>query len=227
MLRVMALFQQGGETAQVNPSKLSMCLVSLTSCKDQPLALPRKLSLSNTQGASSTSPRDMLPSPRNRIGAFGSGFDGVLNNGDSWSRRRPLAGMSGGGGSMIARGDGKEEDTRRSEIKEEDESVGRHSPNAHDSDPAAVTDLSPSPGPDSSDPTLDGQVSSMDFNSVGRSMAGMSLEEQNQPDSDLQILSTINPIPSGPPPGLTDPASIDWSYLDPQGQVQGKCNTIK
>lgn len=26
---------------------------------------------------------------------------------------------------------------------------------------------------------------------------------------------------TGPPPGISDPSSVQWSYLDPQGQVQG------
>ncbi|KAI9572769.1 hypothetical protein HD554DRAFT_2285310 [Boletus coccyginus] len=187
-----------------------------------PLALPRKLSISNTQGGTLTSPRDALPSPRNRIGAFGSGFDGVLNSGDSWSRRRPSASVAGagGGGGILARG---EEDARRSEIKEEEENMGHHSADAHDSDPAAVIDQSSSPGPDvsPSDMTSEGQVSLSRLESVDQGIAGMSLETQNLPNSNPRILSTTNPHPSGPPPGLTDPASIEWSYLDPQGQVQG------
>ncbi|KAF8559289.1 hypothetical protein OG21DRAFT_1480668 [Imleria badia] len=190
--------------------------------QDQPpLALPRKLSLSNAQGGALTSPRDAAPSPRNRIGAFGSGFDGVLNSGDSWSRRRPSAGVAGAGGGILARGEGKEEDGRHSEIKEEEES-GHHSANAHDSDPSAVIHQSSSPGPDIlSDATPDGQVSSSGLDSVRQSMAGMSLEVQNQHDAIPRILTTTNPLPSPPPSGLTDPASIEWSYLDPQGQVQG------
>jgi PERQ amino acid-rich with GYF domain-containing protein len=130
---------------------------------------------------------------------------------------------AGGGGGILARGEGKEEDARRSEIKEEEESTGHHSANAHDSDPAAIIESS-SPGPDVSPPdaTPDGQVFLSGFDSVGQSMAGMSLEAQNQPNSNPRVLSTTNPFPSGPPPGLTDPASVEWSYLDPQGQVQGE-----
>lgn len=29
------------------------------------------------------------------------------------------------------------------------------------------------------------------------------------------------PAPNQPPAGLTDLSTIDWSYLDPQGQIQG------
>ena len=132
--------------------------------------------------------------------------------------------MTGTSGTTIARGESKEEDARRSEIKEEEESAGHHSPNVHDSDPAAITDLSSSPGPDvsPSDATPDDRVSSLGFNSVGQSMAGLNLEVQNQPNPNPQVLSTINPLPSAPPPGLTDLASIEWSYLDPQGQIQGE-----
>lgn len=156
------------------------------------------------------------------MGAFGSGFDGVLNSGDSWSRRRPSAGVAGTGSGTLARGEGKEEDALRSEIKEE-ESRGYHSANTHDSDSAAVVDRLSSPGPDvfPSDATPDSQLSSLELDSVGQSMAGMSYEARNRPNSNPRVLPTINTLPSGPP-GLTDPASIEWSYLDPQGQVQGE-----
>ena len=132
--------------------------------------------------------------------------------------------MAGAGGGILARGEGKEEDARHSEIKEEEESTGHHSANARDSGPAADIDQSSSPGADVSPPhtTPDGQVSLSGLDSVGRGMAGMTLEAQNQPDSSLRVLSMTNLLPSGPPPGLTDPASIEWSYLDPQGQVQGE-----
>lgn len=121
---------------------------------------------------------------------------------------------------MLARGEGKEEDARHSEIKEEEESTGHHSANTHDSNSSVVVDQSSSPGSDvSPDTTPDGQVSLSGFESVGQSMASMSLEA---PNSNSRVLSTINPPPSGPPPGLTDPTSIEWSYLDPQGQVQGE-----
>lgn len=130
-------------------------------------------------------------------------------------------GGAGGGGGILARG---EEDARRSEIKEEEENMGHHLADAHDSDPAAVINQSSSPGPDvsPSDMTSEGQVSLSRLESVNQGIAGMSLETQNLPNSNSRILSTTNPHPSGPPPGLTDPASIEWSYLDPQGQVQGE-----
>ncbi|KAG6381373.1 acetyl-coenzyme A transporter 1-domain-containing protein [Boletus reticuloceps] len=181
--------------------------------------LPRKLSLSNIQGGTLASPRDALPSPRNRIGAFGSGFDGVLNSGDSWSRKRPSAGVAGLGGGILARGEGKEEDARYSEIKEEEESTTHHSSDVHDGDPAAIMHP-PSSGPNMPPSNL-GPLSSSDLDSVGQGMAVMSLETLNQPNANPRVSSTTNPLPSGPPPGLTDPASIEWSYLDPQGQVQG------
>ncbi|KAF9229531.1 hypothetical protein BS17DRAFT_743706 [Gyrodon lividus] len=187
-----------------------------------PLTLPRKLSLSNTQGGTLASPRDALPSPRNRMGAFGSGFDGVLNNSDSWPRRRPVAGVPGAGGGTLTRGEGKEGEPRRSEIKEEEEGLDPNASSVHDRHSTAVTERSSSPGPDAPPPdaTADGQPPS-GTDSVTQSIAGMTLEEQNQPDSSPQIAPTMNPPASGPPPGLVDPASIEWSYLDPQGQVQG------
>ncbi len=37
---------------------------------------------------------------------------------------------------------------------------------------------------------------------------------------------TPDPITSGPPPGLVDLASVEWSYLDPQGKMQGRCTMM-
>lgn len=86
-----------------------------------PLALPRKLSVSNTQG---NSPRDgALPSPRTRIGGFTSGFDGVLNGGDSWMARRRTSEsvLKVGGASTGTRPESREEDSKGHNIKEDEE----------------------------------------------------------------------------------------------------------
>ncbi|KIJ68628.1 hypothetical protein HYDPIDRAFT_179700 [Hydnomerulius pinastri MD-312] len=188
-----------------------------------PLTLPRKLSLSNTQGGPLASPRDALPSPRNRMGTFGSGFDGVLNTGDSWSRRRPSAGMPGGGGGTPTRGDGKEGEPRRSDIKEEEENTSHSATIAHSADSVDATQQPSSPGPDVPPPdvTPNGHPPSSGTDPVTQGIAGMSLGEHNHVDGNPQVATTINLPASGPPPGLADPASVEWSYLDPQGQVQG------
>ncbi|KIO04934.1 hypothetical protein M404DRAFT_1000412 [Pisolithus tinctorius Marx 270] len=81
--------------------------------------MPRKLSLSNMQGSSLASPHGALSSPRNRTGTFGSSFDGILNNGDSWSKRCPSASLVGTA-STPARPEGKDVESRHSNIKEEE-----------------------------------------------------------------------------------------------------------
>ncbi|KIK96509.1 hypothetical protein PAXRUDRAFT_138292 [Paxillus rubicundulus Ve08.2h10] len=184
-----------------------------------PLTLPRRLSLSNTQGGTSALPREALPSPRNRMGTFGSGFDGVLNSGDSWSKRRPSVGVPAAGGGTLARVDGKEGEPRGPDIKEEEEGPSPNTTNARDSRrPTAVTEHS-SRGPDAPPPDATADHHPPGSDSVTQSIAHMFLEEHNS--SNPQITSTMSPPASGPPPGLVDPASIEWSYLDPQGQVQG------
>ncbi|KAL4068250.1 hypothetical protein V8B97DRAFT_876507 [Scleroderma yunnanense] len=178
---------------------------------DQPVLMSRKLSLSTTQGGSSTSPRE---TPRNRMGAFGSGFDGVLSNGDSWSRRRPSVNLTGPGGSP-AREDEKDEALGRTDIKEEDNPTS----DLHGASPTSTSQQPSLKSPDIPSPDND-PSSALTSDSVTRGIADMSVGEPNSLDQDQQS-STVVPVVTGPPPGLTDPSSIEWSYLDPQGQEQG------
>ncbi|KIO02316.1 hypothetical protein M404DRAFT_148067 [Pisolithus tinctorius Marx 270] len=186
---------------------------------DQAALMPRKLSLSNTQGSSLASPREALSSPRNRMGTFGSGFDGVLNNGDSWSRRRPSASLVGTAGTP-ARPEGKDVESRHSHIKEEEV----HVPLDVDEDDSPGTDQQlPSASPDRSRAVSadDSQPSTSIGSSVVQGIADMNLGEPNNLDMSLQITTATSAPVTGPPPGLPDSASVEWSYLDPQGQVQG------
>ncbi|KAI6045024.1 hypothetical protein EDC04DRAFT_187479 [Pisolithus marmoratus] len=183
---------------------------------DQPALAPRKLSLSTMQGNSLASPREALPSPRNRMGTFGSGFDGVLNNGDSWSRRRPSATLIGTAGTP-ARPEGKDADSRQLNIKEEE----AHVPLDVDEKDSSGTNQQISLA------SLDGsQVVSADDSQPSTSVFGsvitdVNLGEPNNLDVNLQITTATSTLVTCPPPGLSDPASVEWSYLDPQGQVQG------
>lgn len=49
--------------------------------------------------------------------------------------------------------------------------------------------------------------------------------QQDNPTTQSVGPNTMQPQPdpavAGPPPGLPDPAGIEWSYLDPQGNIQG------
>lgn len=185
---------------------------------DQPALMPRKLSLSTTQGSSLVSPREALPSPRNRMGTFGSGFDGVLNNGDSWSRRRPSATLVGTTGTPV-RPEGKDVESRHSNIKEEEV----HVPLDIGEDEKSRTDQQlSSVGPDGSQTVSvdDSQQPTSVPDSVVQDVADMNLGEQSHLDMNLRI-TTATSAPVTGPSGLPDPASVEWSYLDPQGQVQG------
>lgn len=185
-----------------------------------PLPIPRKLSLSSVQGPL-TSPRDSnFPSPRNRIGTT-SGFDGVLNGGESWVARR-RASEAKTSGVVTSRGEpsGEPHDTKGLEITEEEEENNHkdlHSPNTQDR--PSPHEPSPSPQPDS---TISGGTSVSQpspAQGIETNLANLSISNSNNTGA-VDLAAGAAAI--GPPPGLSDLASVEWSYLDPQGQVQGK-----
>ncbi|KAG1866280.1 hypothetical protein C8R48DRAFT_747549 [Suillus tomentosus] len=187
-----------------------------------PLALPRKLSVSNTQG---NSPRDgALPSPRTRIGGFTSGFDGVLNGGDSWMARRRASEsvLKVGGASTGTRPESREEDSKGHNIKEDEEEQHPVQNTALQPSPSAASQLSAIPDALPPDTTSNSPSprSALSADSVAHRMTGMSLSETERTNANFHPNPVADSLTTGPPPGL-DPASIEWSYLDPQGQVQG------
>ncbi|EGO02779.1 hypothetical protein SERLA73DRAFT_119817 [Serpula lacrymans var. lacrymans S7.3] len=189
-----------------------------------PMTLPRKLSLSTTQGPLA-SPRDggALPSPRNRIGAFASGFDGVLSGGDSWvARRRASEGMlKSAGAPPAARAEHGESDNKGPEIKEEEEENPPAPPkNARNEAKSGAQQSSSPPAPLSAHIPSNPIISETYLES---GVANMSLNNNNNVQAGQQIASgmTTSISPAGPPPGLPDVSTVEWSYLDPQGQVQG------
>ncbi|KAJ6574666.1 hypothetical protein B0H19DRAFT_1125145 [Mycena capillaripes] len=153
---------------------------------------PRKLSLSSTQAP--LSPRDTaLPSPRTRLGHTPT-FDGVLNGGESWvARRRASEAKSVGNAPRDAEG-------RGSEIREEDEDANAGKATPHETPQVTASPIQDPPT--SSEPTAG---------------EGASYSPHVQNGSDL----SAPVVPNGPPPGILDLASVQWSYLDPQGQLQG------
>ncbi|EIW86395.1 hypothetical protein CONPUDRAFT_148488 [Coniophora puteana RWD-64-598 SS2] len=169
-----------------------------------PLTIPRKLSMSNTQGTAA-SPRDAaLPSPRTRMGGFGSGIDGVLSNSDSWVARR-RASESTKPGSNTSR-DATDGELKGPDIKEEEE--GQPSMDAPQGD--VVTRDVPSTG-----------AHSLDENHIANGVASIALSGA----SPVPQIAPPNPHFDSPvPPGLPgnpDPSTIEWSYVDPSGTVQG------
>ncbi|KAI0090042.1 hypothetical protein BDY19DRAFT_942078 [Irpex rosettiformis] len=178
-----------------------------------PLTIPRKLSQSSLQPPLA-SPRDALPSPRR----MGSGFDGVLS--DSWSsRRRASEGLLKGNGRHGEGGD-PQDGSKAAGIKEEEEEVGATQLEPADSSggihDTRVDQVSHNPHVHGSGL---GQTAS---NIISSGVSNLSLDPatQNAGNSPLVPPNMAN-ISPGPPPGLPDPSTMEWSYLDPQGQIQG------
>ncbi|EMD41539.1 hypothetical protein CERSUDRAFT_110092 [Gelatoporia subvermispora B] len=184
-----------------------------------PLSLPRKLSLSSMQGGL-TSPREAaLPSPRTRIGHT-PGFDGVLN--ESWSARRRVSegGTKPGGTSRADRDTGNTNaDDKGLDIKEEEEEES----SASGINPSGESSQPLEPGP-TQDTTLNqngaaGIPNEGSTTSANEAMANISLRDHSP-----QLVSS-GPATGDPalsrPPGVPDVTSIEWSYIDPQGQIQG------
>lgn len=146
------------------------------------------------------------------------GFDGVLSSGDSWMARRKAAeGLSKPPGAP--RGDvGGEGENKVVHIKEE--------PNI----PAIVSSegaSAPSSTSQKYDPSLENQEPSDESHTqaVSQAMDDLSLCNDGHLDPGL---SSGNPTSAAMAPGPSRPqlvqdiANIEWSYLDPQGNVQGK-----
>lgn len=174
-----------------------------------PLTLPRKQSLSSLQG-SLPSPREApLPSPRVRIG-HSSAFDGVLDG--SWTAKRRAS-------EGIPKPATSQNPLAEAGIKEEEEEYRLGPQLAREQN-----GFSASPPPD---PAFRGPN-----NPTGDSSGVSAAENMRRNDSvqnGASVLTgqpTPDPITSGPPPGLVDLASVEWSYLDPQGQIQGRCTMM-
>lgn len=177
------------------------------------LGLPRKLSLSSIQGGSLASPRDAaLPSPRTRIGGT-PGFEGVL--GESWSSRRRGDSLSKPGAEATPRREREPNDSGRDlkgpDIKEKDENtVPKAEQNGSTgADARAVLPDTPA--------TNGGSNTAQSVHGASNGVASLNLGTS----SDSTGVEGNGELPSKPP-GLTDLANIEWSYLDPQGNIQGK-----
>ncbi|TBU26370.1 hypothetical protein BD311DRAFT_726243 [Dichomitus squalens] len=154
-----------------------------------PLSLPRKLSLSNMQGALASPREGGLPSPRVR-----PGFDGVLS--ETWSaRRRTSENVPKVGGKSDKETDG---DSKDPDIKEEEEDALGASDQAKD----------PSGG---TSHAVNGNGNPNGIERVNEQLGNVSIsgQQDGQPQSNQ------------PNPAIGDLSAIEWSYLDPQGNIQG------
>lgn len=158
------------------------------------------------QSNSLASPRDAaLPSPRTRIGGA-PGFEGVL--GDSWSSRRRGDSLSKSNAEAPPRREREPTDPGRDlkgpDIKEEDEDAARQA------------ERNGSTGTNPGVARLDAPATNGDGTDNTDEIHGV-----NTGAATLNLGDTTGGVPSNPP-GLADLANIEWSYLDPQGNVQGK-----
>ncbi|KAF8634404.1 hypothetical protein AX15_000856 [Amanita polypyramis BW_CC] len=170
--------------------------------------LPRKQSFSGLQNAG-ISPRDVgLPSPRNRVGLT-SNFDGILSSSDSWSVRRRTSEASLKSAVTMSReaSNDLQNEARAYEIREGkerdnfDNGVGKILDQGLEVQAAPQTDYEGTHNlalAETELPTDHSSINAVDYNKAGISRA-----------------------PSGPPPGLQDLATVEWSYKDPTGQIQG------
>jgi PERQ amino acid-rich with GYF domain-containing protein len=152
-----------------------------------------------------------IPAPRNRVG-FTPNFDGVLNSGDSWVARRRASESSLKAGVGTSRDQGDQLDNKASEIQEEEEDGGQqHQSQEHGEEKSGVSQQHATSitGPSQSS----NNVSLLDGQTVATDMARLSIGAND---------STVKNITSnGPPPSIPDLASVEWSYKDPSGQIQG------
>jgi len=159
-------------------------------------------------------PRDAaLSSPRARVG-YTPSFDGVFNSGESWVARRRASEASLKSGVGSSREHGDQLDNKTSEIREEEENSGRQpqndgqvedTVNVNQPDPSSFSALPQSSHNESN--LLESQIAAVDLST------GV---------SGLNVPEPLNSHPSnGPAPSISDLASVEWSYKDPSGQVQG------
>jgi PERQ amino acid-rich with GYF domain-containing protein len=157
------------------------------------------------------------PSPRPRVG-FAPSFDGVLNGGESWgARRRPSEGFLRAAARGDAGGGELQQDDKGLDIKEEEE----EKPIAEQADaldgPGDRYPHEPSPQPSllhflHSD---DGSREALEKPIINESCFTSETRSSSASGGEHTRLVTK------PHPSLVDLASVEWSYLDPQGQVQG------
>ncbi|KAG6857612.1 hypothetical protein H0H87_010180 [Tephrocybe sp. NHM501043] len=179
--------------------------------RDQPsLAIPRKQSLSSLQPAS---PRDAAPSPRRGSALNTPGFDGILGGGDSWVARRRAseASLKAGGGTSREAGVDQQPDRKASNIREEEEEAS-HEPKEDQRPSGEPHDPDHSTAPQANPSLVNGQdvVAEMDHLSL------------NGGGTDAQ--GPINGISNASPAAVVDLTTVEWSYKDPSGQIQGPFN---
>ena len=145
---------------------------------------------------------------------------------DSWAvRRRASEGLLKTAGRAGEVGDSPP-DTKASGIKEEEEEradvqLGA-SASAAGNGPQESPNIAAVPATDHQAPPEQGRAN------AGGAVPTLTLNTrvQNQGAAGGVVGTPVEQTPAGPPPGIMDVNSIEWQYLDPQGQIQGACATI-
>ncbi|KAK2461704.1 hypothetical protein APHAL10511_006167 [Amanita phalloides] len=172
--------------------------------------LTRKQSVPSLQNTG-IAPRDVgLPSPRNRVGLTHN-LDGVSSSGDPWTARRRTSEVSLKSAIGISREASSDlHEVKVNDIPEDREDVGfngeveKYSDRAPDDLSAYQVNYSAAQSLGSNDTELhDVKV------------------HANHSFENTVHYSKLDRAPNGPPPGLSDLASVEWSYKDPTGQIQG------
>jgi PERQ amino acid-rich with GYF domain-containing protein len=150
---------------------------------------------------------------------FGPGFDGVLSGGDSWiARRKAAEALAKSTGASRGEPAG-ETGTKAVKIKEEDE----------EPDIATTVTLEDMAEPNiQSTPeqfnTTAGPPKEPEMQTINKDMGDLSLGQYG-PEGVSGGGTAATSLAPGPPLSTqnhSDLASVEWSYLDPQGNVQGK-----
>jgi len=149
-------------------------------------------------------PREVgQPSSRTLV-AYASGFDGVLNGGDSWvTKRRSTEASQKLGTNLGAESDGDRTEGIKEEMEEENSGsrfVQSSLSEMHDNSPFLSHEV-------------DG--SQIDVGSLAGGVGQLSLNTNiSNPVDNVQNHSSF-----GAPPGLVN---VEWSYKDPTGTIQGE-----
>ncbi|KAI9513150.1 hypothetical protein F5148DRAFT_1159174 [Russula earlei] len=193
---------------------------------DQPaLTIPRKLSLSSTQGPHGSTRDSSLPSPRAR-GPHTPSFDGILNSGETWvSRRRASESGTRLNSATIPRADGDDEPQSTSRLKIDEEEEEQHRqlgttdiPDTLGQNPSQKSSSPSGVSPPRPERSIVGDAVSSSTNGAedANSSTIHSATSTTNP-----VLAENLPLVNAASQPVTNAAGIEWSYLDPQGNVQG------
>lgn len=150
---------------------------------------------------------------------FGPGFDGVLGGGDSWIARRKAAEAALKSSNNSREDSVSEPESKAVEIKEEEEEPDLHKL-AEDNDVRNSSSLLEGANVQSA---TDEVPKDPNVQTLNNAMGNLSVGN-NQFASDLSVGVSMLPGQVSLPPNQiqVDLASVEWSYLDPQGNVQGE-----